>query len=67
MAQIKIGENPYSEEQLGNEGKQHLQAIRFIENKVVEIENMTAALNMAKNGYIKELKNNIIAAKAGLN
>ncbi len=66
MAQIKIGDETFLEEQLSEEGRQHLQALRFIEIKFLEIDNLTAALNMAKNSYIQQLKNNIIASKAGL-
>lgn len=66
MAQIKIGEETFLEEQLSEEGRQHLQALRFIEVKFLEIDNLTAALNMAKNSYIQQLKNNVISKKAGL-
>lgn len=66
LAKIKIGEETFLEEQLTEEGRQHLQALRFIEVKFLEIDNLTAALNMAKNSYIQQLKNNIIASKAGL-
>ena len=66
LAKIKIGEETFVEEQLTEEGRQHLQALRFIEVKFLEIDNLTAALNMAKNSYIQQLKNNIIASKAGL-
>ena len=66
MAQIKIGEETFLEEQLPEEGRQHLQALRFIEVKFLEIDNLTAALNMAKNSYIQQLKNNVISKKAGL-
>jgi len=66
LAQIKIGDETFLEEQLSEEGRQHLQALRFIEIKFLEIDNLTAALNMAKNSYIQQLKNNIIASKAGL-
>ena len=66
LAKIKIGEETFLEEQLTEEGRQHLQALRFIEVKFLEIDNLIAALNMAKNSYIQQLKNNIIASKAGL-
>ena len=66
LAKIKIGEETFLEEQLTEEGRQHIQALRFIEVKFLEIDNLTAALNMAKNSYIQQLKNNIIASKAGL-
>ena len=66
LAKIKIGEETFLDEQLTEEGRQHLQALRFIEVKFLEIDNLTAALNMAKNSYIQQLKNNIIASKAGL-
>jgi|TARA_E500000178_G_scaffold242174_1_gene238724 hypothetical protein len=66
LAKIKIGEETFLEEQLTEEGRQHLQSLRFIEVKFLEIDNLTAALNMAKNSYIQQLKNNIIASKAGL-
>ncbi len=66
LAKIKIGEETFLEEQLTEEGRQHLQSLRFIEVKFLEIDNLTAVLNMAKNSYIQQLKNNIIASKAGL-
>ena len=66
MAQIKIGDETFLEEQLSEEGRQPLHALRFIEIKFLEIDNLTAALNMAKNSYIQQLKNNVISKKAGL-
>ena len=66
MDKIKIGDKTYSSDALDDKGKAHLSSLKFVESKLGELNNLIAALNMAKNGYINELKKEIIATRAGL-
>ena len=40
-------------------------SINFIDGKILEIQNSIALLNQAKNGYISEVKKEILSKKAG--
>ena len=66
MDNINIGNKTFTIDDLDETGKAHLTSLKFVEGKLQELSNMIAALNMAKNGYINELKKEIIMAKSGL-
>ena len=40
--------------------------IKYIDNKILEIKNNMALLSQAKNGYISEVKKEVLQKKAGI-
>ncbi len=66
MAQkIKIGDTEYDASKLSDQGKTILASLQFTEKKIVELNNMQALLQRAKNGYMESLKKEMLSKKAG--
>jgi hypothetical protein len=40
--------------------------VKYIDDKILEIKNNMALLSQAKNGYISEIKKEVLHAKAGI-
>lgn len=40
--------------------------VKYIDDKILEIKNNMALLNQAKNGYISEIKRELLHKKAGI-
>lgn len=40
--------------------------IKYIDNRILEIKNNMALLSQAKNGYISEVKKEVLQKKAGI-
>ena len=61
---LEIGE--YSVADLHENGRLLVKELEFIQSALGELHNKKAMMNRAKNGYISDLKEEIIADKAGL-
>ena len=61
---LEIGE--YSVADLPENGRLLVNKLEFVQSTLVELYNKKAMMNRAKNGYISDLKAEIIANKAGL-
>jgi len=55
MAKLKLNDKEYDIEDISDAGKAHLHAIRFTNNEIDRLKLMLAALETAKNAYIKSL------------
>jgi hypothetical protein len=61
---LETGE--YSVADLPENGRLLVNKLEFVQSTLVELYNKKAMMNRAKNGYISDLKAEIIANKAGL-
>ncbi|MBQ77440.1 MAG: hypothetical protein CL692_02540 [Cellvibrionales bacterium] len=61
---LEIGE--YSVADLHENGRLIVNKLEFIQSALGDLYNKKAMMNRAKNGYISDLKEEIIANKAGL-
>lgn len=61
---LEIGE--FSVADLHENGRLIVNKLEFIQSALGELHNKKAMMNRAKNGYISDLKEEIIANKAGL-
>lgn len=55
----------YDANRLSEEAKRMLQSLNFVNNRIVELENLQSLLNKAKNAYIETLRNEILSNKSG--
>jgi hypothetical protein len=61
---LEIGE--FSVADLHENGRLLVKKLEFVQSALVELHNKKAMMNRAKNGYISDLKAEIIENKAGL-
>ena len=63
---FKFEDVEYSSDNLSEENIKQLMQLQFIQGKLRELQDNSALLNKAKNGYIEDLKNEIVSGKLGL-
>ena len=56
----------YSTENLSEGITQRFLRLQFVQQKLQELQDNSALLNKAKNGYIEDLKSEIISGKLGV-
>lgn len=56
----------YDIDMLSMRARQVVDALQFIEDRIIELKNTMALLNRAKNSYLGSLKSEVISEKAGL-
>ena len=64
---FKFEGNEYNTTSLSENALKIYMKIRFVQDRIVEIKSDAALIHKAKNGYIEELKNEILSGKLGLN
>ena len=64
---ITLDGNTYEIDEITKELKAKLDALEFTTNKLLELNNMRALMQRAKNSYMKSLKTEIMSMKSGLN
>jgi hypothetical protein len=62
---LKVDGTEYELDKLSNEGKITINLITYTEKRIVELTNFQAVLKRAKKSYIKGIKREILANKAG--
>ena len=63
---FKVDGREYEISSLGQEGKELVGKLTFINVKLQELQNSIALLSKAKNGYIEDLKTEIIQERTGV-
>ena len=63
---FKFEDVEYSSDNLSEDKIKQLMQLQFIQGKLQELQDNSALLNKAKNGYIEDLKNEIVSGKLGL-
>lgn len=63
---ITFDKTDYDVSLLGGSGRTTLSMLDFVTGRITELENKTAAMQSAKNSYVKSLKQELLIAKAGL-
>ena len=63
---FKFEDVEYSSDNLSEDNVKQLMQLQFIQGKLRELQDNSALLNKAKNGYIEDLKNEIVSGKLGL-
>ena len=63
---IIFGDEEYELEKISVEGRQKLMALKFAITRIDELKNQQFLLQRAKNGYLSDLKAEMIASKSGL-
>lgn len=56
MSTITIDNNQYDLDKLSQEAKSHVASIQFVDNELVRLQAIAAALQTARNAYIMSLK-----------
>ena len=56
MPTLKLDDKEYETEEMSQEALQQVQAIQFVDNDLVRIQMQIAALQTARNAYIRALK-----------
>ena len=64
---IKLDGSTYEIDEITEELKAKLDALEFTTKKLLELNNMRALMQRAKNSYMKSLKTEIMSMKSGLN
>ena len=59
MPKVTIDGFDYNTEDLSETGKAELESLQFLESKMSELRNKIQMLNIAKNAYLRELKNEL--------
>lgn len=65
MTKIKLGNTLYETSSMTGEAKNLAEALKTLEGRIQEANNMVAILTKAKRAYIADLKNEMLSAKAG--
>jgi len=63
---FKIDGREYEILSMSQEGRELVERLRFINVKLQELQNNIALLSKAKNGYIEDLKTEIIQERTGV-
>lgn len=63
---IKVNDVEYDVDSMGDNSQKTIATITFISNRVAELSNMRNILQKAKNGYMDDLKKEILTNKAGV-
>lgn len=59
MPKVTIDGFDYNTEDLSDTGKAELESLQFLESKMSELRSKIQLLNIAKNAYLRELKNEL--------
>lgn len=62
---IKLEDKEYDIEQLSEAGQTQLTALKFVTERIKELNNHQALLQRAKNSYVDSLKKEMLSDKAG--
>ena len=62
---IKLEDKEYDIEQLSQAGQTQLTALKFVTERIKELNNHQALLQRAKNSYVDSLKKEMLSDKAG--
>ena len=62
---IKLGESEYDVKHLSPKGMETLKSLEFVNARLLELENMQALLQRAKNSYGESLKKEMLTHKSG--
>ena len=62
---IKLDDKEYDIEQLSQAGQTQLTALKFVTERIKELNNHQALLQRAKNSYVDSLKKEMLSDKAG--
>ena len=62
---IKLEDKEYDIEQLSEAGQSQLRALKFVTERIEELNNHQALLQRAKNSYVDSLKKEMLSDKAG--
>ena len=65
MTKIKLGDKVYDTSSLTGEEQKLAAALKVLEERIQEANNMMAILTKAKRAYIADLKTEMLSAKAG--
>ena len=63
---IKIDDKEYEVDELSDNAKSTLTALKFVTGRLKELDNMRILLRRAKNSYVDGIKKEMISNKAGL-
>ena len=63
---IKVNDVEYDVDSMSDNGQKTIATITFISNRIAELSNMRNILQKAKNGYMDDLKKEILTNKAGV-
>lgn len=63
---IKIGDKEYDLTNMDEKSQQIFNQLVHVHRKLSELQNMKAILNRARNGYIEDIKYEIIKNKTGI-
>jgi len=63
---IKIDDQEYELDQLTDKAKSTLKALKFVTERIKELDNMRILLRRAQNSYVSGIKKEMISNKAGL-
>tara|TARA_B100000900_G_C19968450_1_gene468749 strand:- start:227 stop:445 length:219 start_codon:yes stop_codon:yes gene_type:complete len=63
---IKIDDQEYELDQLTDKAKSTIKALKFVTERIKELDNMRILLRRAKNSYVSGIKKEMISNKAGL-
>ena len=63
---IKIDDQEYEMDQLTDRAKSTLMALKFVTERIKELDNMRILLRRAKNSYVSGIKKEMISNKSGL-
>ena len=63
---FKFEDVEYSSNNLSEDNIKRFMQLQFTQHKLQELQDNAALLNKAKNGYIADLKNEIISGKLGM-
>jgi hypothetical protein len=63
---FNIGDKQYNVDELSVEGMRQFEALKFVTQRMEELQKNKALLQRAKNSYFNSLKNEILSDKAGL-
>ena len=62
---IKLDDKEYDIEQLSQAGQTQLTALKFVTERIKELNNHQVLLQRAKNSYVDSLKKEMLSDKAG--
>ena len=63
---IRIGDVDYPLDNLSEQGKETFAAIQYADTRLQELKGLMAIMGRAKNGYVEDLKREILSEKTGL-
>ena len=66
MSKILIDDKEFNVSDLSENSRSVLSLFQYTEKKIAELTNILALLQKAKNGYVAELKSEVLAQKAGI-